>query len=614
MIEVSNLQMQRVAILENAFKIGYDQTMNELWSCEFTLPLDDPKVNECQPLYFIDLWDGEKYIGKFKIKPNQTVKNNSSNTIRFYCEHVLCTLMDDIMFDYNQTVNIPTNEVLQFILDKQTTKHWQLGQVDITRYFHYKWESENLLSALLSVTQPFTGQYMWTWDTSTYPFTLNLLRPSDEVKGEIRYGKNMRGITKDEDPSNLITRIYPRGRGEGVNQLGITEVNPTGLPYIEAEGRYITKYGIISYPWVDRRYENAESLYNSAKAILDEYKEPKLSYSVSVADLEILPEYKELEQLEMGSVVRIVDPDIGTVKQRIVKRSKADVTGKPWDLQLDIGHIQDDIATQQREVNRDIDTNKKYAQGSLSVDSQNYNDNCDQNHGAIIRFWLPSDIVNINEMKLSYETTGFRAYSGTTVSGGSTTSAAGGGGTSGPSSKTTSASGGGGTSSNGGGTTVTSSFEKPNFYLYTSIPLPYDYVEDHIHALEVVDELNHAHNVTVSSHSHSMPDHTHNIDHTHQLPTHTHENPAHSHGVKHEITVLNNLPTDITVKVDGNTVPTNSLNGDDIDIIPFLDKDSSGRISRGRWVEVTLTPSSLARINANVIGRYFVQSYIGGIY
>jgi phage minor structural protein len=44
----------------------------------------------------------------------------------------------------------------------------------------------------------------------------------------------MVGIEKDEDPTEIITRLYPLGYGEGVNQLTISSVN-NGVPYIDAD-------------------------------------------------------------------------------------------------------------------------------------------------------------------------------------------------------------------------------------------------------------------------------------------------------------------------------------------------------------------------------------------
>src|SRR5690606_16356876 len=164
----------------------------------------------------------------------------------YQCEHVLGTLLDDILFQYHTIGNLGvyTRDVLEYILSKQSTARWQLGTVEFDWQFGYNWENENLLGALFSVPKPFVDEYMWTWDTTTYPWTLNLVRPSNEVQAVIRYGVNMQGIERMIDPSNVVTRIYGLGYGEGVNQLRSAELND-GTPSLDAEPEVVEKDGLM---------------------------------------------------------------------------------------------------------------------------------------------------------------------------------------------------------------------------------------------------------------------------------------------------------------------------------------------------------------------------------
>ncbi len=73
-------------------------------------------------------------------------------------------------------------------------------------------------------------------------------------------------MERKEDPTGIITRIYPKGYGEGVNQLTIESVNPTGKKYIDADPAIIAEYGLISDLWVDRRYEQAQTLFDAGQA------------------------------------------------------------------------------------------------------------------------------------------------------------------------------------------------------------------------------------------------------------------------------------------------------------------------------------------------------------
>lgn len=631
LIKILNQSRQPVAILENAYGISYTKRLNEIWGASFNLPLDDPKNAECQPLNYVEIVDdltGE-YIGLFRIVPAETRKLTTINEIKYVCDHVIATLLDDILFEYHQTVNWTTRQNIEYLLDKQTTKHWRIGTCDFTRYFHYKWEDENgLLGPLFSIAQPFDEQYVWTYDTQSYPWTVNLVRPSMNVTCEIRYGKNQREIERDIDPANIVNRIYPKGYGEGVNQLTIRKVN-ANKPYLE-DVASIAKYGLKSYVWVDRRFEDANTLKASAQALLTEWAVPKVSYRVKAVDLSSLTGM-DVDKLRLGRVVRMIDPDLGTFEARIVNESKADITGDPGEIELEIANKTADLGTTAADIERRQQINEVYAQGATNIDSHDYNDNADQLNPAIIRFYLPEEMVRVNKVDLTFETTEFRTYGKATQGGGATaTTTASGGGTTATSSSgggvsTSTASGGSSTqtSSSGGGTTTTSSIvDFASNVLQTEAPISGTAFDTHTHAIIGASNLSHSHSVSTPNHTHSVsiPAHTHdfstpNHSHSVNIPSHTHDFsiPDHTHEIQHGIYKLTRKPTAVSIKVDGNTVSHTSITGEKIDLVSYLAADTGGRVRRG-WHTVEITPNDLGRITAQIKTQFFIQSRGGGSY
>jgi hypothetical protein len=202
-----------------------------------------------------------------------------------------------------------------------------------------------------------------------------------------------------------------------------------------------------------------------------------------------------------------------------------------------------------------------------------------------------------------------------TSSGGSSTqtSSSGGGTTA------TSSSGGGFsvTSASGGGTTATSS-NYIEAHLMSGAPenvvgsshLHEVVVPGHSHTVTI---SNHSHSVTVSDHSHSVtvPSHTHSVT----IPAHTHtvDMPDHTHDIDYGIYTLNRLPTAVSIKVDGNTVPYTATSADNLNLIPYLSKESDGKVIRG-WHTVEIKPNDLGRITAQVTTQFFIQSRGGGNY
>ncbi|WP_042122767.1 phage tail spike protein [Paenibacillus senegalensis] len=667
-VTIYDLQMHKVAYLENASNISYETPMNSLWTASFDLPLDDPKIEHCRPFYFVEIWDGSERLDLFRILPQTSQRSAEISRVRYECEHVLATLLDDIMFQYHTVGNLGyhTDRVIQYVLDQQSTRHWQLGTIEFSYQYEYNWENNNLLGALFSVPKPFVDEYMWTWDTTSYPWTLNLVRPSNEVQAYIRYGKNMQGITKDEDPTNLVNRIYALGYGEGINQLTFAGING-GKPYVE-DVESQQKYGLKQTVWADRRFEYEETLLARAQALLAELKDPRISYTVDTTELYNLTR-DPIDKFRTGSLVRVQDPDIGDFTIRVVNVRKPDLRGEPGDVILEIANRPQDIAGTIADLQSRMKIEEVYAQGATNYDTQTFADNCDPNYPAIIRFRIPDETARINKVLLSYRSEGFRAYSRaieaapavtsgpssreTTASGGQTTSgpssrtttASGGQTTSGPSSRTTTASGGQTTSgpsststtASGGGDFLTT--QTNNWTLLPAQFLPADFMNfagdpPHSHSMYSVE---HTHTMSVSPHTHGMDHthyigphthgmdhthtiaaHTHGMDHTHTIPAHTHGMdhthtiPAHTHGIEHGIFV-GPSPSAVEIRVDNNVVPVTATSGEEIDIIPFLAKDGGGRVRRG-WHEIQIRPNNLGRIVASVFSQVFAQSRGGGDY
>lgn len=72
-----------------------------------------------------------------------------------------------------------------------------------------------------------------TTDTTSYPWTLNVVRADDTDATELRYSRNMEEISEEVLDTDFATRLYPLGYGEGVNQLNIKSVNG-GTAYIDS--------------------------------------------------------------------------------------------------------------------------------------------------------------------------------------------------------------------------------------------------------------------------------------------------------------------------------------------------------------------------------------------
>lgn len=629
--QIYDHKMKRLAYLENAMQTGYTLECNTLWTASFSLPADDPKNQYCTALNYVEIYDGSERIDLFRII-GENLERSDGATRTYDCEHVLATLLNDVLFQYHQYggTGIRTAAVLNYILSRQSTQNWVLGDCDFTRYFEYNWENSSLLAALFSVAECFDEEYLWTWDTTGYPWTISLVKPSDSLTSEIRYAKNMTSITKTVDATGLANRIYALGYGEGVNQLNISSVN-NGVPYVE-DALSIERYGLVSTILVDTRYEIAENLKAYAEQILRESAEPYITYEAGAVDLHRLTG-DAFSRYRPGEIVRVIDTEDGiTLRARIVSVSKDDVGGDPGSISVTIANKPKDIAGSISDLQSRALIGETYAQGATNQQVYNFADNADESHPATMRLYIDDSTVRINKMLLTLEFEPFRAFERATGGGGGQTTSSGGG--------TTTSSGGGSTTSSGGGSTTSSggSATSSATSLEMSNVLPGETngqaVHDHgmnTHAhLATVDpntlEVN-GYETFVPSGAHVHPAHTHTIgSHTHRVNAHTHQVSAHTHRVSaHTHTVQDHThelefgiyegqrASKATIRVDGNELPEQD-GYDNIDIVAYLSKDDAGKIRRGTWHTVEILPNCMSRIVGSVFAQTFCNSRGGGDY
>ena len=556
MIEVYDQTRNRVAVLQNAFGVTEKRRINSVWELSFSLPSNDPKAAFCIPRNFVRWNDGELY----RIL-DYDVEQDGKKDLVFTCEHVIATLIDHLLFRDHERVGYTTRQNIEYILSFQGD--WILGDCDFSFSYDYAWTSENLLSALWSIATPFTSYYQFTFDTSSYPWTVSLKRinPNQSSQFFVWAGFNFLRGKKTTYSSQVITRLYCLGYGEGVNQLTIAGAN-NGLPYIQDDAA-VEEYGLIEAVFVDRKYEDAASLLAAGQAILQAASSPRIEYELEIADLYKITK-NDYHKAELGRIVKFVDDDYKTFITEIEwdydnDGMKIAVANKPEDLASAIA----DLADRQR-------IESTYAQGATQVWAAPFADNADESNPLVYDLWIPSNLRIMNEVKIKIKLERFRAYSQAASAGGGSTT------TSGASSATT--------------TGVPDATVSPWQNTGKQIGSGSDHYHEYSPLLIV---------------------HDHSMEHTHEITI-----PEHSHGITPGIYRLGDTPTGATVSI-GNSWYTFNGDSDERDITEFLIGED-GKIPRGRFLPISITPAGpnggLAYIVVSVASVGFIQSKTGGNY
>ena len=544
-----------LAVLDSADKIGYELKHNDLWTGSFSLPAGDAKNAFCQAHNLVRLPDGTRDTGLFRIVGMPSSEETAMGGVRTYSlEHVMATLLDDVLFGYHEVggTGVSTRDVMQYILDRQTVQRWQLGVCEFNDYFQYHFENVSLLSALLSLGEVLTEEYTWEFDTDTTPWTVNL-RQADQTPGcGIHYGRNLVSIQKTMDASALVTRLYPLGYGEGVNQLTIREANG-GVPYIDADTAAV--WGVKCSVWTDTRIQDAATLKARGLQVLDGYKNPYITYTARAIDLFLITGFSWDDYMP-GKLVKVMDSEHGIdFDARIVSISKRDVNGDPGDIEITIANTPRDAADSINTLADRVGIGELYSQGATNLFAIPFADNADENHPAKFRVYIPAGMVRINKMLLSWQLQSFRAYSTGAAAGGSTTRTSSGGGGGAPTtsvSDTVTY-----TSEDGGGCQVTSSQRivsksadgGDELIGWTFGPRDNSASGDGevmTNTKASADTLmtgkagGHHHGM---GHTHNIDAHHHGMDHYHTVNGHRHTVDSHTHGMAHHHTVSSHKHT-----------------------------------------------------------------------
>ena len=608
MLELFDRHRKRIQLIQNAYDIVEYQVINSVSHLEFSLPDNDPKVADCTPFRMVRYGDGDLYR---IMVDGQTVTENGH--FRFRCEHVFATLIDDFIEGDVVVGNIGffTEEVIQYVLKHQLTRHWVLGECDFARQFEYGWTDESLLGALHSVVNRFTEDYMWTFDTSSYPWVLNLKRLDSSIITEmyIRKRKNQLQLVKQSDATTVATRLYPRGDGEGVNTLTIKDVN-NGIPYIESPPHIVAEYGIINRVWRDKRYTDPQSLLEAAEAMLYELQTPFESFEVDFAILGA----DELDTPRVGKVVEIVDfkrtfiTEIEWHHDEIIN-SKLTIANKPRNVASAMANMADRMRVEQT-----------YAQGATQIYADSISDNADTTTPATIRFRLPRNLALINEVVLTVTMSRFRAY--------------------GVATGLASAGAGAYTSANNPGLATTNQFLPDNGSNMTRTSLLPEHIWDR--------SLGHADGPGQPNHNHNIPRGTwlwaqvgplpplgdpirmgQHATTVGFIPSGAHEHPAHGHGYNipahsHSFTIPNHthqvdarisflgFAQNFRIEINGQFITNPDTGGQwfttadrEFDLVPYL-FDENNNLRRGMWYTVNIHPNDFARVEAS----YYVQGFV----
>lgn len=314
---------------------------------------------------FVELFSPHGSAGLFRVRETST-RYGANSGITIHLEHAMCTLGDSLTMG-TQAMSASVAEVISTLLGFQNTPHWVLGDCDVPEDYEliYEYNYDNLLQAIMDITEMLPEEYAWEFDTTVHPFVMHLRKMPDNDACEGRLNRNLVMAALDVDASDYCTRVVPFGAGEGTDRVTLT--NLIGTIYLDSAKADADN--IVSKTITADDVFDALTLRDVAQLYLDKHDEPTVSVEIDAINLaEVTGE--DMDSFHLGRVCRLALPDYGvTVRERVISSDWADVYGNPEDetvtLANKIRDASDEIAALMREA-----TNSKLLGGSVKSEDE----------------------------------------------------------------------------------------------------------------------------------------------------------------------------------------------------------------------------------------------------
>ena len=325
-------------------RLAFDLSLTPLSSAEMTLPDGEPDIAVRD---LVELYDENGSAGVFRVSEIEC-RPGLTRLVRL--EHGLCTLADGVF--PATAFSGSAREALTALLAHQPEAIWALGDValpdDVIVIFTCG--CQNLLSALMDLLALLPDGLMLDFDQQSLPWTLHLREMSDADACEGRLSRNLTNLTMVTDGSDICTRVYPFGAGQGTERISLQPL--TGQTYLDSDA--VSAWGMIAHTFTAPSIFDSPTLLAVAEKYLERHSAPMVSLTATGVDLSAATG-EPADCFRLGQLCRLTLPEKGvTLHERIIAIRKPDVISAPGQVTLTLSNrisdTSDEIADLLREV------------------------------------------------------------------------------------------------------------------------------------------------------------------------------------------------------------------------------------------------------------------------
>ena len=305
--------------------------MIPLSTATMVIPEDDPDVAMHD---FIELYNQHGSIGIFRVI---SVRTNYRQQREIEMNHAFDLLSDAIYpgspagdEDFEGTVAGYLMELIGAQTQKLNgTAYWQLGTCADTSYWSKKIAYDNVLEGFMDVAKDHED-YWFTFDFTTFPWTVNFVRRNSTVVSEFRLRRNIESCQVTLDDSSLCTRLYLSVTTKTtVTESGQTAGEKTSSTYYTYnDDSAQSTYGIVCKAAGIDKWE-VPDVSAWVDAYFERHSQPSVQIQIEGEDLKELTG-ESIDEMHLGRICRTALPAYDDVfLERIVSVTYPDALRMP---------------------------------------------------------------------------------------------------------------------------------------------------------------------------------------------------------------------------------------------------------------------------------------------
>ena len=346
-----------LAILENCYRCEVEEVMNGLYNLELEYPTDN---NKSKYLVKDNIIKASTPNGEQPFRIYRVLENLDTTIV--YAKHIFFDLVANFLMDCRHKF-ATCQQALEDILSSTLYKHNFTCSSNIIERSNAYYIRKNPVEAILTEENSIISMYNAEILRDKFKIIAN-----DSIGKDnnviIEYKKNLLGLEKDDDNSEVVTRVIPTGLSSKDVSIMIDEIyvdsplindyiNPIVKEYHFSDLKEDTEKG-ITIDEIKRQLKiKAEELFSK-----DHIDLPKTNYRINFLDLSSTEEYKDfkaLEKVKLGDIVTVRHKEMNIDIKRKVVKYRWDCINKEY-IEIELGDLKQTLSKDISNINSKVDS------------------------------------------------------------------------------------------------------------------------------------------------------------------------------------------------------------------------------------------------------------------